>query len=394
MSTYISPSRPNANSYDDVPFWFQGYLRYLRSIRGFTNQTVVTTYCTLREFGKYITFKAKYGHEPVAAPYVEERTDEKGQTYRVSVDEIQRFREMEVQKLPLDTMAAVSKQEIEMYHYFLTDTLENEASTRNKKLAAIRGFYSYLVDEQKELNEEIFANESEEFRRINCLHEELVCSPAAKIAGSKIVSKQPIFLKPVETDRLLESIDGRSAVRDYAIILTLLVTGIRVSELCAINTQDVSEDSIKIKGKGQKERTVYLTGPCKKALDRYIREYREPLEEKLIDRNALFVSTARLRRLTVRGVEKMVAKQMKYAGLGNQNYTPHKLRHTAATTLVNDGADLLTVQLYLGHESPETTAKYTHLSGRAIQKAVNSSSLGSLGTSKQNSVYEEVESNE
>lgn len=394
MSTYISPSRPNANSYDDVPFWFQGYLRYLRSIRGFTNQTVVTTYCTLREFGKYITFKAKYGHEPVAAPYVEERTDEKGQTYRVSVDEIQRFREMEVQKLPLDTMAAVSKQEIEMYHYFLTDTLENEASTRNKKLAAIRGFYSYLVDEQKELNEEIFANESEEFRRINCLHEELVYSPAAKIAGSKIVSKQPIFLKPVETDRLLESIDGRSAVRDYAIILTLLVTGIRVSELCAINTQDVSEDSIKIKGKGQKERTVYLTGPCKKALDRYIREYREPLEEKLIDRNALFVSTARLRRLTVRGVEKMVAKQMKYAGLGNQNYTPHKLRHTAATTLVNDGADLLTVQLYLGHESPETTAKYTHLSGRAIQKAVNSSSLGSLGTSKQNSVYEEVESNE
>lgn len=370
MSTYLSPYNSQL-SFDDIPFWLQTYLRYLKTIRGYTATTIITTYSSLRQYCKYVAFRAKYHHEPDPAGRILIAGD--------SVDEITVFQDMGVLHLSLDTVAKIQKKEIEQFHYFLSDVMNNASSTRNKKLSVIRQLYEYIVDEQEELREYYYEYETEQFRKLNCLHITLQASPAAKVIGSKVDATLPVYMPPEDIDILLQSISGKAAVRDYAIILLMLVTGVRLSELCAINLQDIGKEDIRVReGKGGKERILFLSEAARDALDAYLREYRQPLEEKLRDKNALFVSH-RCRRLTGRAIEKMLDRRLLNAGLDNKLYSPHKLRHTAATTLVNDGADLLTVQRYLGHESPDTTVKYTHLADHKVRDAVKQSKLGSIG---------------
>ena len=368
MSTYISPRKPNP-TFDDVPFWLASYLNHLRTILSYTPKTLVTSYSALREYCRYIVFKKRFGHEPSKDRKLELNGD--------LCDEMEILQDLSIMNLSLDTVAGMTRKEIEQYHYFLADVRGNQPVTRNKKLAVLRSFYNYIVDQQEDLRDVYFPYESESFRALNCLHLELAVSPAAKIISAKQPKKEPVFLKKEEVERLLRCVEGPNDVRDYAIILLFLVTGLRLKELCAINMKDLSEDSIYIMGKGMKERTVCLTESCKNALDEYIREYRDPIADKLLEKNALFVSSRRLRRLTERAVQGMVEKRLAAAGLSYASV--HKLRHTAATMLVEEGTDLLTVQKYLGHDSPETTAKYTHLSNAAVRDAVMHTTLGSLG---------------
>lgn len=368
MSTYISSRKPNP-TFDDVPFWMNSYLSHLRTVLSYTPKTLVTTYSALREYCRYLVFKKRFHREPLADGLLELNGD--------SCKDMDILQDLSIMNLSLDTVAGVTRKEIEQYHYYLADVRGNQPVTRNKKLAVLRSFYNYVVDEQEELREVHFLYESDAFRKLNCLHLELAVSPAAKVLSAKQPKKEPVYLKQHEVERLLQVIDGPNAVRDYAIILLFLVTGMRLKELCSINLKDISEDSIYIMGKGMKERTVYLTPACQDALNTYLQSYRQPLEDRLLDKNALFVSSRKLRRLTERAIQNVVEKSLSAAGLGHAS--THKLRHTAATILVDEGADLLTVQRYLGHDSPDTTAKYTHLSNAAVRDAVSHSTLGSLG---------------
>lgn len=376
MPAYISSSRSKLD-FHDVPVWCQNFLRKRRVI-GDTPQTLKTAYLEMREFCCYIAFLQEYGHAPSHA-FITERTEEDGTVRRVAVDEIEFFRNMDVRKLPLDTVAGLKKRDIQMYHFFIADTLDNEGTTQNKKLSYIKSFYEYLVEEQLDLRDEVFEDEDDEFRRINCLHIVLDSSPAAKISGVKPKAKQPVVFPRSAVIKFLRSISGPDHVRDYAIILMFFTTGLRVSELCRLNMNDITEDRVRINGKGNKQRTVFLTSSCIVALDDYIQNYRAPLEDVLLDPNALFVSSRARRRLTERAVQKIFKRQLMYAGLDPEKYTVHKARHTFATMLIESDTDLMTVMNLMGHESPVTTAKYTHLSSYHLKDAVLASSLNSLG---------------
>ena len=216
-------------------------------------------------------------------------------------------------------------------------------ATIARKLSAVRSFFSYL--EQKGANRD---------------------NPAAGISTPKQEKTIPSYLPVDEMFRLLERPDGRSplGMRDRAILEVLYSCGIRVSELAGLNvgSVDFNERLIRVLGKGNKERILPIGREALRALRRYM-EATLALRKKaggLNQDSPLFVNF-RGGRLSTRSVGKIVKR---YAGMGGlmANITPHSLRHTFATHLLDGGADLRSVQELLGHVSLSTTQKYTHVS--------------------------------
>ena len=338
MSTYVKQGKPL--EFDNAPDWLVAYMHYQRSVLGNTPKSVMTYFKALREFFQWVSVFSSTGSQPGSE---------------------NELRNTEILALPLSAALNVTRSDIETYLYFLTDVIGNEPPTRNKKLVAIRTFYDYLLDQQEIMGFELRSN------------------PADRIRRTKTAKKQPVYLPPPDQEALLEGISGDNGVRDYAIFLLMLSAGLRVSEVVGIDMTDLNLDgqTICIQGKGNKERIVNITPPCRDAIRRYITEYRDLITG--LQTLALFVSKRHKDRLTDRAVQKAMQKHVLEAKLGGNGYTPHKLRHTTATMLAKSGADLLTVQMALGHESPATTQIYTHLNQSDVAKAIEGSSLSSLG---------------
>ena len=178
---------------------------------------------------------------------------------------------------------------------------------------------------------------------------------------------------------LLKNIDGEYKERDYCIITLFLNCGMRLSELCGMNLTDIRENTVRILGKGNKERIVYLNEACKSALDAYI-EYRNSHPIAPQDRNALFLNRNG-RRIGTRRVEQIVDEQLRKAGLDQYGFSVHKLRHTAATMMYQYGnVDIRVLQEILGHANLGTTQIYTHISSDQMEQAVQSTPLSNLKT--------------
>ena len=193
---------------------------------------------------------------------------------------------------------------------------DNGAKARARKLSALRGFFGYLCHQINELSE----------------------NPTDNINLGSPKKSLPKYLSASESIRLLKNIQSDFYERDYCIIVFFLNCGMRLAELITINLGDFKDDTIKITGKGNKERLVYLNTACQAALEHYL-PARAALNN-LRDKEALFVSKKTGRRLTARRVEQIVANCLKSAGLDNMGYSPHKLRHTAAT-LMYQGLSLI-----------------------------------------------------
>ncbi|MBV6491918.1 MAG: tyrosine recombinase XerC [Fimbriimonadaceae bacterium] len=155
-------------------------------------------------------------------------------------------------------------------------------------------------------------------------------------------------------------------LRDQALLELMYSAGLRVSEVVGIDLSDLSvrEGTVRVKGKGAKERVALFGDPCRRALEAYIREERRALTEEA----ALFVN-GRGKRLTSRTVQNVVKRWCRAVGLP-WDISPHSLRHSFATHLLDGGADLKTVQQLLGHESLATTQIYTHVSIERLKEAV------------------------
>ncbi|MDD6188685.1 MAG: tyrosine recombinase XerC [Clostridiales bacterium] len=225
------------------------------------------------------------------------------------------------------------------------------AVSRARKLASIRSFYGYLTKT---------AHVAEH-------------NPAEAMDNPKLKKSLPHFLHEDECDRLLDAVKGPFEVRDYCILLLFLSCGLRVSELVGLNVSDVSEDSIRVHGKGNKDRLVFITPEVREAID----EYLAIRDETKIDpghENALFISR-NFRRISVRGVQKMVEKNLKLAGLDATQISTHKLRHTAATLMLQNGVDVRTLQDVLGHESLNTTQIYTHVEDTGLREAARANPI-------------------
>ena len=148
----------------------------------------------------------------------------------------------------------------------------------------------------------------------------------------------------------------------------------RVSELVGLNLTDFQDDTVRVLGKGSKQRTVFLNDACLAALEQYLPKRLEPNEQ---DADALFVSKKR-NRINVQTVKWLVKKYIGQAGLDPKKYSAHKLRHTAATLMYQNGVDIRTLQSILGHSSVDTTMIYTHIENENMREAATRNPLAEI----------------
>ena len=151
--------------------------------------------------------------------------------------------------------------------------------------------------------------------------------------------------------------------------------GLRISELVGLNVTDVRDDQLRVLGKGNKERILFLNDACQKAIQDWLVE-RNMIT--LVNENALFVSPTRRCRLSKAAVHKLVKKHLADAGLDSSQYSSHKLRHTAATLMLQNGVDVRTLQEVLGHDHLNTTQIYTHVDSDDLRIAAKANPLASV----------------
>ena len=234
---------------------------------------------------------------------------------------------------------------------YLTNTYHSKAATRARKASSIRVFFNYLSQKANLI----------EF------------NPAQNLETPKLDKRLPKYLSLEDSKRLLNvagSDDNRNNKRDYAIITLFLNCGMRLSELVGINIKDInfSDKKLTVIGKGDKERTIYLNPACIAAINEYLK-VRPHDGVKYNSRDALFLSK-RKERISNRMVQEIVKRELAKAGLDINKYSVHKLRHTAATLMYQNGVDIRALQVLLGHESISTTEIYTHVDNMQIKDAV------------------------
>ncbi len=221
-------------------------------------------------------------------------------------------------------------------------------ATIARKLATLRSFYKFLVRSGH-----------------------LADSPVTAIRTPRQERRLPKFLEPADIERLLEAPGGKDmlSLRDKAILETLYSTGMRVSELCLLDVDDLSgsDDCLRVRGKGKKERLAPLGSYALSAIARYL-EVRRRQPQCRADK-ALFINRHG-RRLNQRSVRRKLAKYLTQVGL-DPSVSPHTLRHSFATHMLNRGADLRSVQELLGHSSLSTTQIYTHVTMRRMKNVYN-----------------------
>lgn len=323
------------------PLILKDYLSYLKSIRGLSKKTISEYYYDLINFISFQILRKVY------------------------FDDSDKF-QADLEKSKINSNKIFNKSFIndiniqDMYAYIshLDNELNDNTSTRSRKISALRSFYKYLHQEIEIIDNNI----------------------SEKLRNPKIKKRQPVYLTLSETEHLLATISKEKNEflrnRDMAIVFTFLTTGMRLSELVSVNLNDIKNDHFSIIGKGNKERTIYLTKNCIDLIDNYIRIRKKYLKDKKID--ALFIST-RKNRISNRAVQSTVEKYLKNAGFDTSVYSTHKLRHTAATLMYKYGnVDIRALKDVLGHESVSTTQIYTHLDNEDLKKAVNKNPLSNI----------------
>ncbi len=239
----------------------------------------------------------------------------------------------------------VKEEHLKRYIYFLKEK-ELSKRTVSRKISSLKSWWKYLI-------------------RFGVVTHELT----SYLETPKLEKKLPNFLSPEEIDGCLEAVKGSvSEERDCAIIELLYSTGIRVSELISVDIGEIDEarEEIRVVGKRDKERIVILGRQAMIAVKKYTHGYRKS-HAKVSKERALFINS-KGGRLTVRSVQRLFQQISNYIG---KEVTPHTLRHSFATAILNNGADLRTVQELLGHTSLQTTQLYTHVTVKKLQELID-----------------------
>lgn len=323
------------NSNSDAPQILREFLSYHETIKGQSQRTISEYYLDLRMFLRFMKLIKN------EMPYT---TD---------------LETISIKDIDLEFIKTITITDIFDFLSYLANDRQNDydesgigAAARARKLSAIKSFYKYLTVRTKQLTD----------------------NPVKEIEYPKIRKSLPKYLTLEESRRLLSSVEGVNAKRDYAILMLFLNCGIRRSELVGLNLSDVYEDRIRVTGKGNKERIVYFGSACKQAIDDYLVERNKKV---LTDNRALFGSRDN-NRMSVTAVHRLVKKHMLAAGLDPNQFSAHKLRHTAATLMISNGVDIKTVQEVLGHEHLNTTEIYTHIENTELKIAAETHPLAHL----------------
>lgn len=265
--------------------------------------------------------------------------------------------EYDISSIDINDVKNIQLKDLYAFLAYCQRELNNSAKTRSRKASALRIFFRYLK-----------------------AHGLIEKSPAEELDSPRINKTLPKYLSLDSSKALLESVEGQYFERDYCIILLFLNCGLRLSELCGLNLNSIGADgSLRIIGKGNKERIVYMNKSCIDALNSYLAV--RP-RDKVKDREALFISRQN-NRISPKTVQFIVKNAIEKAGLDGKGYSVHKLRHTAATLMYQHGqVDVMLLKELLGHESLATTQIYTHVANEQIRNAVNSNPLADIKIKK------------
>ncbi len=259
----------------------------------------------------------------------------------------------DMRRVDMALISSVTQTDIFSFLLWLERDRKNSAAARTRKLAAIRGLYEYYTVKKSRLDRDPTVG---------------IDTPRQKKALPKYLSLEEsrLLLDTVRAD-----IDSPYRRRNFAIITLFLNCGMRLSELTGIDVSDVDRylRSVRVLGKGNKERIIYLNDACRDALAEYLGERMSPEKERLGER-ALFLSRIG-KRMNVKTVQVMVDGYFEKAGLGSKHYSVHKLRHTAATLMYREGGvDIRVLKEILGHEQLNTTQIYTHVASSDVEQAM------------------------
>lgn len=333
MSAYFNSISPDLDvTHADVCQYVNDYLHYVAVIKGHSLQTAYNYYIDLKEF---------FGYAAVLH-------------HLCSFDEMPQFNQT---ILDLEFIKSITSQDIYEFLFMLQQKKNCKASTRNRKLSALRGFFHYMT------------------LSVNLL----TTDPTASVSNAKKGQVLPKFLSEDESIQLLNNVQSDFYERDFCIITLFLNCGMRLQELVRINLSDIRDATILLHGKGNKERNAYLTPACVDALTHYLRARQALTNIPASDQDALFVSKRTGRRLSPRRVQQIVEASLQMAGLSGKGYSTHKLRHTAATLMYRSGeVDVLELKELLGHANVATTQIYTHVDTTQLHHAVNASPLSKI----------------
>ena len=276
------------------------------------------------------------------------------------------FEQISIDAVDLEMAKSVKTEDIYAFLMYATRTRNNQNASKARKLSAIKAFYKYLVAKRHYFDE----------------------NPAINIEAPKQRKSLPKYLSLEESIALLDAVkndvESKFVTRDYAIITLFLNCGMRLSELVGINLSDVDRDlrSLRVLGKGNKERIIYLNDACKDALIPYLAERLELSQSTKLNTTALFLSRLE-KRISQKTVQWMVYKYLDLAGLEARHYSVHKLRHTAATLMYQSGqVDVRVLKDILGHEQLNTTQIYTHVSNASMEQAMSQNPLSKISKKK------------
>ncbi len=336
--------------FDDCPYYLQEYLNYIETIKLRSQLTVKNYYTDIKLFLRYLKISNGLA----------------GDT---------EFSEITIEDVPESLVRKVTLNELLSFLAYTSSERENHAQARARKAVALRQFFKYLT--VKKLWFDV--------------------SPAMNLelpSPKKALPKHLTVEQATELLKACSDFKDWSDHRDYCMITFFLNCGMRLSELVNINVNDFISTKeggelvhrIKVLGKGSKERIIYLNPACVSAYNSYIKVRPETKEK------ALFISK-RLTRISNRRVEQIIDEKLKLSGLSGMGFSVHKLRHTAATLMYQNGVDVRALKEVLGHENLDTTQIYTHVANEQIRNAMNMNPLANIETKpdKKNSEDDENE---
>jgi len=329
----------------ESPDIIREFLFYHETIKGHSKKTIDEYFYDLRTFFRFLKV-----HKGIVSRDVD-------------------FDEISIMDVDYALVSSVKISDVYEYLAYINRDRPNHPHSRNKnygmstatrarKTAVIRSYYKYLTLKSSD----------------NRLPE----NPVADLDAPKLRKSLPRFLSLDESTKLLDNVDGKFRERDFCILTLFLNCGLRISELANLNLSDVGEDHIRVLGKGNKERIVYLNDACVDAINDYlqIRKINSPANERAL------ILSGRGTRISTSAIHHLVKKHLLAAGLDSTKYSSHKLRHTAATLMLKSGVDVRTLQELLGHEHLNTTQIYTHIESSSLRDAAQRSPLSGYKKNK------------
>lgn len=338
-----------SEEYKTFPQILRDYASHNMAIKGNSEKTVCEYLLDLRTFFRFYIMQNR------------------GESF-----DFESFEKISISEITIEDVRKITTERIIEYLMFAGFERKNTPGTRMRKLSALKSFFHYAYVKKHYIDS----------------------NPTADVDAPKKNKTLPKYLTVEEAVNLLTAIksdtESKTVVRDFAIVTLFLNTGMRLSELVGLSLDsfDSELNTVKVFGKGAKERIIYLNDAAKSAVIEYLKLRLDPRFVNTSDK-AFFLS-GRQTRISAKTVQWMVYKYLDMAGLGLRGLSVHKLRHTAATLMYQSGkVDIRVLKDILGHEQLNTTQIYTHVVDRNIEEAVSNNPLSDVKIARKFKTYEE-----